>query len=130
MGSDVERQEAEAQVKLLEARVTMERQNKTSIGDINEYAFIRSDKTSTAQTAKPAAEVKTVVAQIDEKYDWYQNATHVFVTFKVKGDKELAKNTKVDYQTSSISLLASNGQNIKIQLAGEIKPSESSSNPG
>jgi hypothetical protein len=91
-------------VKLLDAKVTMERQNKTQIGNINEYAFIKSDKPS----GKPA-EPKAVVAQIDEKYDWYQNASHVFVTFKVKGDKDLAKNTMVAYTKTNVGLEGSNG---------------------
>lgn len=35
MANDTERDECQAQVKLLEKKVEMERQNKTSVGDIN-----------------------------------------------------------------------------------------------
>lgn len=80
MGSDTEREECAAQVKLLETKVAMERQNKTSIGSINEYAFVKSDKPPAQAQPK---EQKVVDPHIDEKYDWYQNATHVFVSFKV-----------------------------------------------
>ena len=55
MGSDTEREECSAQVKLLETKVAMERQNKTTIGSINEYAFIKSNK----PVAQPA-EAKVV----------------------------------------------------------------------
>jgi len=58
----------------------MERSNKTNIGNINEYAFIRSEKPAAAAQPAPA---KVVAPHINEKYDWYQNATHVFVTFKI-----------------------------------------------
>jgi len=109
MSTDTEREECEAQVKLLETKVAMERQNKTVIGNINDYAFIKSEKPSAQPT-----EAKVVAPQIDEKYDWYQNATHVFVSFKVKGDKDLAKNTMVAYTKSTIGMEGSNGQNINL----------------
>ena len=44
MSNDTERDECKIQVKLWEKKVEMERQNKTSIGDIHEYAFLKSDK--------------------------------------------------------------------------------------
>lgn len=110
--SETEREELQAQTKLLEIKVEMERKNKTVIGNINEYAFIRSDKTQ-AQATQPEAKA-AAAPEIVEKYDWYQNATHVFVTFKVKGDKELAKNTMVAFTSSSVGLEGSNGQNIML----------------
>ena len=44
------------------------------------------------------------MAHLNTKYDWYQNSTHVFLTFKVVGDKELAKRTKIDFQEKSVTL--------------------------
>lgn len=40
-----------------------------------------------------------VKARINPKFDWYQNAQFVFVSFKVEGgDKSLAKNAKVTFE--------------------------------
>lgn len=57
--------------------------------------------------------------EINTKYDWYQNATHVFVTYKVQGDKELAKNTDISFTDSSFTLKTKD-QEIKIELSGKI----------
>ena len=48
----------------------MERQSSTFVGDINDFAFLKSDP---KQTVK---ELPKVVAkpQVVAKYDWYQNA--------------------------------------------------------
>ena len=42
----------------------------------------------------------------------------------------MAKNTMVAYTKSSIGLEGSNGQNINLQLSGEINPDECITNPG
>ena len=37
--------------------------------------------------------------KINPKFDWYQNAQFVFVSFKIEGsDKNLAKNAKVSFE--------------------------------
>ena len=81
----------------------MERQNTDVVGDINEFAFVQSKSPAEVQIVK---EQKAAVApQLNPKYDWYQNMTHVFVSFKVVGsDRSLAKNTKVDLQKQQITL--------------------------
>jgi len=82
----------------------MERQNKDVVGDINEFAFIQT-KTPTAEVQIVREQKAAVTPQLNPKYDWYQNMTHVFVSFKVLGsDKSLAKNTKVDMQKTQITL--------------------------
>ena len=60
-------------------------------------------------------------AELNAKYDWYQNQSHVFITFKVIGDKELAKKTKVTFAKDSVSLEAAD-QSIVIPLAHEVNP--------
>ena len=62
----------------------MERQNTVSIGDIKNFAFLKSG-------GNPKDQSTTLPGFVDGKYDWYQNNTHVFLTFKVMNDKELAK---------------------------------------
>lgn len=96
----------------------MERQNTNVVGDINEFAFIGTKAPAEVQIVK---EQKAAVApQLNPKYDWYQNITHVFVSFKVVGsDKSLAKNTKVDLQKQQITLECGE-QTIVVPLSQEI----------
>ena len=84
--------DSEKLVKSLQAKTDMERQNTTVIGNINDYAFLKAPIVKNDEQKKEPAAVNGHIVQ---KYDWYQNKTHVFVTFKVVGDKELAKNAKV-----------------------------------
>jgi len=131
--------DCQSQARLTESRVQMERQNTKFVGDINQYAFLKGSAPSADTTkeaaakaeAKPAGSVNiaeknnaanAVKPHISSKYDWYQNAQFIFLTFKVIGDKELAKNTKVEFTESSVSLTW-NDENITISLAGKIDPS-------
>ena len=43
--------------------------------------------------------LKEEAISLNPKYDWYQNNTHVFISFKVENDKELSKNTKVIFES-------------------------------
>ena len=56
-----------------------------------------------AQVAAPV-QTNAVKPHINSKYDWYQNASFIFLTFKVVGDKELAKRAKVDFTDNSVSV--------------------------
>jgi len=60
-------------------KVEMERKNLTTIGNINEYAFLKGSTPKVEAAAAPAQ--KVVKAEINQKYDWYQNQNHVFITF-------------------------------------------------
>ena len=96
---ELEIKEFESSNKALQARVEMELQNTQHVGDLNEYAFIQGAKAPSAPT-QAAAPAK---ARINPKYDWYQNQSHVFISFKVEGgDKTLAKNTKVAFEKQCI----------------------------
>lgn len=76
----------------------MERLKVDVIGNLNEYAFIQGSETTQKQVQKPKAE-----ARVNPKFDWYQNMTHVFISFKIEGgDKDLSKNTKVTFEKQSI----------------------------
>jgi len=75
----------------------MEIQKKNFVGDLNEYAFIQGGAPAAAQ--KQAPQPQQVKPKINPKFDWYQNASFVFVSFKVEGgDKTLAKNAKVSFE--------------------------------
>lgn len=87
--SEQEIKDCLANLKVVEAQAEMQRYSLTSVGDVKDFAFLKSSKPddSTNGNAKPKP---AVVPHIVSKYDWYQNATHVFVTFKVVGDPNLA----------------------------------------
>jgi len=100
-----EKADCEHNTQIMSRKVEMERKNTVSVGDIKEYAFLKSEKKEEeVKTVKPVQ--KEVKPHFDTKYDWYQNSTHIFVSFKVIGDKELAKNIKVDFEEQSVSLTA------------------------
>ncbi|MFN9899228.1 MAG: CS domain-containing protein, partial [bacterium] len=56
---------------------------------------------------------------MNPKYDWYQNNTHVFISFKVENDKELSKNTNISFENQKVTLTA-NSQTIEVPLSNEI----------
>ena len=101
-------------------KVKLERENTTVIGNINDYAFLKGSAPKVEVAAAPAQR-PTAKAEIHPKYDWYQNQTHVFITFKVIGDKELAKKTKVTFAKDSVTLDAPD-QSIVVPLAHEVNP--------
>lgn len=82
-----------------------------SVGNINSIAFLPTDKPK-APTSFEAEETKDEVMKvapkveevlIDSKYDWYQNTSHVFVSFKIKkGD--IRESVEVCYGESALTL--------------------------
>lgn len=116
---------------LISARVSMEKDKVTSIGDIKNYAFLKapgqqnppsqasSGQASTQSTAESVTQLakEVVAAHLNPKYDWYQNASHVFITFKVVGnDSDYTKEVKIDIQETYVKL--SKGEtNIQIALS-------------
>jgi len=59
------------------------------------------------------------VPHLNTKYDWYQNGTHIFLTFKVIGDKELAKRINVEFNTREV-ILTWDGEGLVIPLSNDI----------
>ena len=51
--------------------------NKTSVGNINEAALL--DESNGVATSGQSGQ-----AAIDLKYDWYQNVTHAFISYKIR----------------------------------------------
>jgi len=93
----------ENQRELLGMKIQMEKENKDFLGDLNSFAFVQgnsaADEEIKTNTNKDQKEKTIVASSLNPKYDFYQNNTHVFVSFRVLGNnKEFAKNTKVDIQ--------------------------------
>ena len=105
----------------------MERQNSDFVGDIKSFAFIKSS-TKSEEKKEVKKEQAQVAPEISSKYDWYQNATHVFVTFKVSGDKELAKRTQVKFERDQVSLTF-DGKSIIVPLGNPINTDQCQSTP-
>jgi hypothetical protein len=67
--------ECNAQNALNQKKVDMERQNKTFIGDINQFAFLKPDQKASAAATSKTGGVKSgkliTKPEINTKYDWY-----------------------------------------------------------
>ena len=54
--------------------------------------------------------------QIDPKYDWYQNSTHVFVSYKIKkGD--FRESVEVCYGESTLTLTNLGNEFVNLKLS-------------
>ena len=62
---------------------------------------------------------------LDPKHDWYQNLTHVFVSFKIKkGGEALKSALKVTFTPNAVQLVnEANGEVlVHLDVANEITP--------
>lgn len=108
----------------------MARDSKDCEGDVNRLCVIDSikKKEPEADVAKqeeskeaPKAEVDFVV---DQNYDWYQNATHVFISLKVKkGD--LRNSLEVSLGQDHINLAAEGRDILDLKLSNFIISAQS-----
>lgn len=121
---EVELGDMRNQVGLLLRKVQLELTNKNRVGNINDAAYL-GGKTPVAATAPAKEEAK---ATIDRKYDWYQNATHLFLSFKVSGPT-VASGTKVVFTDNQITLTPPEGETMVFNLTHAIIPQESTSSP-
>ena len=109
----------------LQKKVEMEIQKKNFVGDLNQYAFIQGSEAAQKQAAAQAQPAK---ARINPKFDWYQNAQFVFISFKIEGgDKNLAKNSKVKFEKDSVTI-ESEEQTIDLKLSNQIDTENSVKN--
>lgn len=106
-----ERAEGRRCLTVLLNKAQLELTGSKSVGNINSIAFLPSDKPK-AQTFQDEEETKEEVIKVapkveevlvDSKYDWYQNTSHVFVSFKIKkGD--IRESIEVCYGESTLTL--------------------------
>lgn len=123
--SELEREDLQRQVDVLIRKIELELTNSTRVGNINDAAYIDKAAVPLQQT-QPVAQphVQKVIPAIDPKYDWYQNSTHVFLSFKV-ASPEVAKQTQIQFEHHHVHLQY-NDTVIYLELSSEIVPSESS----
>ena len=57
---------------------------------------------------------KTSTASIDKKYDWYQNPTFVFISYKVSS-AEVSQETEITFEDSAVNITYKD-QTIRLEL--------------
>ena len=60
------------------------------------------------------APAKTSTASIDKKYDWYQNPTFVFISYKVSSP-EVSQETEITFEDSAVNITYKD-QTIRLEL--------------
>eukprot|EP00347_Sterkiella_histriomuscorum_P010406 403376426 len=138
IGDELERKDLERQVNLLERKVQIETLQVSSIGNINDAAYLKSSKEEVKETkmqdvqsngnGAPQSQVQAqptkVVPLIDPKYDWYQNATHVFISYKV-ANPQVSEQTQITFDANSVTLIYADQVAINLQLSNPIIPDQS-----
>lgn len=112
--NEKEIQECKQMNQLNSSRVQMELDSAIFAGDIKNLAFLKqpagqanlqTEQVPASQPQTSAAAKPKVEAHLNPKYDWFQNASHVFITFKVVGnDPELSKKYQIDIQENQVKL--------------------------
>ncbi len=117
---EVELGDMRSQVGLLARKIQLELSTKGRVGNINDAAYLGS-----SSKPKPAEETKVPVKQnIDKKFDWYQNASHIFISFKVSS-ASVASAARVTFSENTVSIEAPDVEPINLQLTNLIVPGES-----
>jgi hypothetical protein len=62
-----------------------------------------------SQTAITNTTANKVVPLIDPKYDWYQNATHVFISYKV-ANSTVSEQTEITFDSQVVTLTYPSGE--------------------
>jgi tetratricopeptide (TPR) repeat protein len=82
-----EAQDVKRQVEVLARKIEIEMTNSNRIGNINDAAYLTSSKpvksAGVAVEEKKQAPIAQPGPAIDKKFDWYQNPTYVFISYKV-----------------------------------------------
>jgi hypothetical protein len=68
-------------LEVLTRKIEIELTNSSRVGNINDAAYLTSSKPVQKEEQQPVKEA--ISGSIDKKYDWYQNPTHVFISYKV-----------------------------------------------
>jgi suppressor of G2 allele of SKP1 len=118
-----EAQELKQHLEVLSRKVQMEVTNQEKIGTINDAAYLSSQKTAKANPVTEAAPVKSAPSPIDKKYDWYQNPSYVFISYKVSSP-EVSQEAEVTFEDSAVNITYKD-QTIRLELTNQIVPEES-----
>ena len=106
-------------MEVLLRKIEIELTNATRVGNLNDAAYL----TKSSPSQLPSAQPKPAAPQIDTKYDWYQNATHIFISYKV-ASPEVSTNANVTFESNTVKI-AYLDLAITLELTNEIVASES-----
>ena len=125
--SQTEQQDMKRQLEVLTRKIEIEMTNSNRVGNINDAAYLSSSRP--VKASAPVEERKQVpVAQpgppIDKKFDWYQNPTYVFISYKVSSP-DVGKEAEISFEEETVTLTYKD-QTIKIELTNKIVPDGSS----
>ena len=113
---------------MLTRKVQIELTHSERIGNINDAAYLSSSKpvVATKVAEETKAVTKAAVPLIDKKYDWYQNASHIFISFKVS-TPDVSQKANVTIKETEITIECEGlAEPIKIELTNPIVPDQSS----
>lgn len=103
----------------LQRKIDIEKANGEPIGDLNDFAFLKPVKAATTEKRQ---------LRLVPKPDWYQNNSHVFITFRIEnGDDSTAKSVDVlfEKQVVIVKLADDDEPALHLKLAAEIETAES-----
>jgi len=69
------------------------------------------------------APVKAAAPSIDKKYDWYQNPSYVFISYKVSSP-EVSQDAQVTFEDNAVNITYKD-QSLRLELTNQIIPGES-----
>ena len=122
-------QSYERAITLLQMKVALESHPDRRAVDKDSGANYLPTNMGPTENKKPL-NVSGGVIQIDLAYDWYQNMTHAFVSYKLKKGSDQAEKIKVDFQEKQVTLENRDTDEVlaSIDLSNAIVPAESSLN--
>lgn len=126
-GDSTEAADMKRQLDVLARKIEIELTNSTRVGNINDAAYLSSSKPvqkAAEETKKEVPVPQAAGPAIDKKYDWYQNPTYVFISYKVSSP-QVSQDTQVTFDEHSVTLTYKD-QTIKIELTNAIVAEASS----
>jgi hypothetical protein len=81
----------------------MEITNQARVGTINDAAYLAGSKPSQTAVTKPIPEATKSVPAIEKKYDWYQNPSYVFISYKVSSP-DVSQEAEVTFDDQSVNI--------------------------
>ncbi len=71
------------QIDVLQRKIQLELTNASRVGNVNDAAYLISTKAKKEVVEQPKPSAPVSAPSIDKKFDWYQNAQFVFLSYKV-----------------------------------------------
>jgi len=116
VSDDEERTEMGRNIDVLMRKIELDMTSATRVGNVNDAAYVGGGDVRSMP--------KKLAPVVDTRYDWYQNATHVFLSFRV-ASAQVAEQTEINFQEDHIELRFEESY-INLELSSKIVSEESS----